>query len=442
MIELRSDQRVTVDKAKKILALYRIVYLAAMMRTGKSIMGITIAYESGWKRILVLTKKDAIKKIQIDVASLNYPISVTVTNFEQAKKLNPSLFDGIIVDEANEAAGAFPKPTQRAQTIQKLVGSKPLILMSGTPNPESPSQIYHQFWLSPYSPFRQYKNFYKWAKVFVKQYEVEVPQEDGTIVKKLQVKQKFVNGFQSNDYSEGISEAIDAVTKPYMVFLSQEEAGFTELVEEEIMFIKIDKNMYKLMDILKEDKVYQMKCGDFIVADTPIKMQSVFHQISSGTIKVGPKKFHIIDESKAWFIKSKFKGKKIAIYYKFLAEFELLKKVFPDWTDDDQEFNEANNLTYLKQMRSGRSGVDLQTADALIMYNIDYSATTYWQGRERMANKNRTKKNKMYWIFSEHGFEMKVHKAVVKKQNYTIRHFKRDVKKWQMPKEESQLLFD
>lgn len=441
MVTLRPDQRTAVDKCKVILAQKNIVYLAAMMRTGKSIMGLTIAYESGWKRVLVLTKKIAIEKIKIDAKDLAYPISVYVTNFQQAKKLNPNDYDGVIVDESNEAAGTFPITTQRAAAIKKLVAYKPLILMSGTPTPESWSQMYHQFGLSEYSPFKQWKNFYKWAKVFVKHYDVEIQDEEGNMVMIKQVKQKRRGAFMSNDYSEGIESEIRKYTDPYMVYLSQEDAGFTQLVEEEIMLVPIHNNMYKLMDVLKEHKIYTMKCGDVILADSPIKLQTVMHQISSGTIKIDKKKFHILDETKAWAIRAKFKGKKIAIFYKFLAEFELLKRVFPDWTDDDIEFNNSEHLTFLKQIVSGRSGTDLQTADFLIMYNIDFSATSYWQGRERMANKNRTKKNKMIWVFSEHGFEQKIYKAVVRKMNYTLSHFRRDIKKWKRPAASTQLEF-
>ena len=39
--------------------------------------------------------------------------------------------------------------------------------MSGTPAVESYSQLYHQFYISAFSPFKDYTNFYKWANDFV-----------------------------------------------------------------------------------------------------------------------------------------------------------------------------------------------------------------------------------------------------------------------------------
>lgn len=448
MIELRPDQRVVVDKAKSILQLRQIVYIAAQMRTGKSIMGITTAYECGFKRLLVVTKKNAVDNIKQDAVDCAYPIAIKVINFDYRTlaKLNPNDYDCVIVDEANEAAGVFPQPSKRSDAIKNLVGVKPLILMSGTPTAESWSQFYYQFDLSIYSPFKEYKQFkkmafYKWAKVYVKQDEVEVVDEDGVVSIVKQWKKRKLGGFEGNDYSQGDEELIRPVIAPYMVYLTQVDAGFKSLVEEEVLYVPIDARIYKLMKILKRDKIYTLKSGDTIVADTSVRLQNIFHQLSSGTIKVdvldemGKKKAKrlILDESKAWYIKSKFAGYKIAIFYKFIGEFELLKKVFPNWTDNDQEFNKREDLVWLKQIVSGRSGTDLQTADYLIMYNIDFSATSYWQGRERMGNWTRVKKNKMFWIFSEHGFEKKVHKAVVKKMNYTSAHFRRDLKSWDEP---------
>jgi hypothetical protein len=427
-MQLRPEQRVVVDKAKEILLNLRLVYLACWMRTGKSLMGLSVLYELGYKNICILTKKNAVANIKDDIKESGYVINAFVTNHEQAKKLT-NIYDAYIVDEANEAAGTFPIPSLRCQAIKKLVGDKPLILMSGTPSPEGYSQIYHQFWLSNYSPFKEWKTFYKWAKVFCKQYEYDAEDKDGNPIKKTRVKIRMINGIESNDYSEAIKEKVDQFIDPYMVHLSQEEAGFKTFVQEKVMTIPINPDIYRLMEILKRDQLYRMKSGDIILADTPSKMQGVFHQLSSGTIKIG-KKHIVLDKSKATFIKHKFEGKKIAIFYKYISEGIALRETFPNNTSNDVEFNNSNDLVYLCQIRSGRSGTNVSTADCLIMYNIDFSSTSYWQGRERMGSKDRTKPALLYWAFSERGFEHNVYKRVVKKKSYTVSHFKRDIKTW------------
>ena len=62
----------------------------------------------------------------------------------------------------------------------------------------------------------------------------------------------------------------------------------------------------------------------------------------------------ILDDSKAKFIKEKFKGKKIGIFYNFKAEYDLLKKVFGEnLTNDLQTFNTTDKNIAL-QIVSGR----------------------------------------------------------------------------------------
>ena len=133
----------------------------------------------------------------------------------------------------------------------------------------------------------------------------------------------------------------------------------------------------------------------------------------------------IIDLTKAEFIKEKFKGKKIGLFYKFQAELKALKEVFGDnLTTDLDEFNNTDKNIAL-QIVSGREGISLRKAAYIVYYNIDFSATSYWQSRDRMTTKNRMY-NKVYWIFSRNGIEDKIYKAVNNKKDYTLKHFKYD----------------
>jgi hypothetical protein len=68
----------------------------------------------------------------------------------------------------------------------------------------------------------------------------------------------------------------------------------------------------------------------------------------------------------------------------------------------------------------------LSTADALVFYNIDFSATSYWQSRARIQTKDRVKEAQIYWIFSEGGIEDKVYKAVMDKRDFTTEYFKKE----------------
>jgi hypothetical protein len=133
----------------------------------------------------------------------------------------------------------------------------------------------------------------------------------------------------------------------------------------------------------------------------------------------------VIDNSKALFIKEQFKDNKIAIFYNFIAELQMLKETFGNkLTTDLEEFNTTDKWIAL-QIVSGREGISLANADALVMLNIQFSAVSYWQSRDRLTTMNR-KQNNVFWIFSKNGIEQKIYNRVQKKLDYTNEIFKRE----------------
>ena len=118
--------------------------------------------------------------------------------------------------------------------------------------------------------------------------------------------------------------------------------------------------------------------------------------------------------------------KKIGIFYKFKEELKILKEIFKENLTTELSVFKDTRKNIALQIVSGREGISLKEADCLVYYNIDFSATSYWQSRDRMTTKDR-KTNKVYWVFAEKGIEHKIYKAVIKKKDYTIKHFKSDL---------------
>ncbi len=88
-----------------------------------------------------------------------------------------------------------------------------------------------------------------------------------------------------------------------------------------------------------------------------------------------------------------------------------LKEIMGDnLTDNLEEFNNSNKNIAL-QIASGREGISLKKAEAIVYYNIDFSATSYWQSRDRMTTNERLHSD-IYWILAEKGIENKIYKAV------------------------------
>lgn len=404
MIELRPYQKQIINRGKIILDQYKILYLAMEVRTGKTLTALNICKDLS--SVLFITKKKAISSIENDYILGEFDFAMCVINYESLHKVQRKKWACIITDEAH-GMGAFPKPTKRAKDVKKIFDENPNsyhILLSGTPTPESYSQIYHQFWPNPNSPFKEYKKFYAWARTFV------------NVVQK-----RVAYGRLVNDYSNADKKKVFEDVSPLMIRFTQKQAKFTSTITETVLHVKMNESTYKVCDRLAKDLII----NEQVIADTPVKLQSKLHQMYSGTIKFEDGTRKPFDFSKGEFIKEYFKGKKIAIFYKFIAELELLKIVFKDdLTTDLDEFNTSDKHIAL-QIISGREGISLRKADALVFYNIDFSATSYWQARDRMTTKDRPINN-IYWIFSKDGIEDKIFKAVTNKKTYTNFYFKQD----------------
>jgi len=406
-MHLRDYQIELSDKATQILHDYGLVYLAMEVRTGKTLTAFATAHKFGAKKVLFVTKKKAIDDIIAQAKKLGLNLEIYVTNYEQLHNVNEE-FDLIIIDEAH-SLGAFPTPSLRAKELKRICNGKPIIYLSGTPTPESFSQIFHQMWVSSFSPFKDYKNFYGWSRDYV------------------EIRKKYLYGKQINDYSMAKRELIEEKTNHLFLAFTQEEAGFTELVKENVLYVKMEDNTYKFAERLRIDKVITNKEGKSVLGDTAVKLMNKLHQIYSGSVIIdAPERYSkVFDYTKAEFIKQYFQGKKIAIFYKFAAEQMALKWVMGKCYEDPSEFNKANDGCFISQIVSGREGVNLSTADALVFYNIDFSATSYWQSRARIQTKDRVKEAQIYWIFSEGGIEDKIYKAVMDKKDFTVSYFKK-----------------
>lgn len=108
----------------------------------------------------------------------------------------------------------------------------------------------------------------------------------------------------------------------------------------------------------------------------------------------------------------------------YQTEAELLKKAFPNWTDTPEVFQQHSDLVFLGQVRSAREGVRLDTADALIFYNMEYSYLSYEQGRNRLSSKERTAPAQIYFICSDCGIESDILDAVHGKTDFTYSYYK------------------
>ena len=270
MVVLRKYQKVASSKLTRLCQIKKCGYLSGECRTGKTLVALSVVKNMALEKVLVITKKKAIPSIKSDIEKMNLVRVVSVTNFEQLKNFKGTSWNMIIVDEAH-SVGAFPKPSQRYQNILQLRYNS-IILMSGTPSPESFSQLYHQWSLTPFL-WSKYQNFYRWASDYV------------------DVKEKRVGtGVVIKDYSEAKQSRILKDIEPFTVQMTQKEAGFTQEVEEEVHMVKMSRRTYRLALRILKNGVIGSPGGRSVVADTGAKVMSKLRQIYNG---------HVITE-KTW----------------------------------------------------------------------------------------------------------------------------------------------
>ena len=412
-LQLRDYQLAAADQLLATLREHRLAYLAGEVRTGKTLTVLHVASQllADNHKALIVTKKKAISSIQADIDAIGLTSLVQVINYEQLHKQQGKHYHLLIVDEAH-GVGAFPKPSKRFRDLCRLSHDF-LVLMSGTPSPESYSQLYHQFAISYSSPWNEYKTFYTWARRYVT------------------IKQKYVGmSTPVNDYSDARKDLIMADIEPFVVRMTQAEAGFKQQISEQVHFVNMRRRTYRMAKRIMDDGVIGRPGRRAILADTGAKVMSKLRQLWSGTVITEEHGAMITDDSKAQFVAKHFAGKKVAILYTFVAEREMIDRALAkagiSVTDIPEEFNSTDNSTWFRgQVQSCREGVNLSSADDLVFIGVDYSALSYLQGRDRASHWGRTRANRVHWILSDGGLEQRVFNTVKAKEDFTVAHYRR-----------------
>ena len=240
-MKFRDYQEKIIGQGSVILGKYGLLYLSMEVRTGKTLTSLGICEKIGAERVLFLTKKKAISSIEDDYKMMSPSFELQVINYESAHKINLGFCPDIVIADESHSLGAFPKPSSRAKRLKadlKTWKSK-LILMSGTPTPESFSQMYHQVYGCVTNPFSEYKNFYRWSDDYVNKKQIHYGYKVAT------------------DYSHANNNKVIEVMSPYTISFTQKEAGFKSVIDEEILHVDMEERTYDLCKRLKKDKILQ-----------------------------------------------------------------------------------------------------------------------------------------------------------------------------------------
>ena len=401
-MELYEHQEELINQAKPILRKYKLVYIAAETRTGKTLAAIHLLKDD-FKKILVVTKKKAISSWNSDI-KLSKVKNFDVINYESIHKMDSKEYDVIVLDEAH-SIGSYPKPSQRAKQLKEMAKDKSIVYLSATPSAETYSQIFHQLWVSSFTPFEE-KSFYQWYKNYG---------EDDSI---------FINGMFIKQYKASHGEMIMDRINHLIVTMTKEKANFDVFVNERIHQVEVNENYLNALDYFRNNRIITID-GNEIVAETSASALNKLHQLNGGTIKVNDKLSLIVSNHKVNYIKENLgNDEKIVILCNYIKERDLLLTRLANSTDEVEEFKNGSFKYFIGHIKTFSEGVDFSYADSMIIYSLNFSATTYLQSKERLANKKRVKPIVVHYLFTKGGIDEYIYQAVSNKMNFTNSYYK------------------
>ena len=213
-MQLYDYQKNILQEGIKILDTHSLVYLALEMRLGKSPIAIHLiahTHKTDEDASLFITKKKAMLSVEEDINALqgSFLGRIEVINYESLHKIDKKKFKCIVLDESH-TCGTYPKPTKIQKAVNSLFTLNPdakAILLSGTPNIESHSQLYAQLRITN-KFFTEYKSFYSWFK-------------DYGIPNQIMVRSRMIN-----TYKDTRSDIITSKVKHLFITCTQAEADF------------------------------------------------------------------------------------------------------------------------------------------------------------------------------------------------------------------------
>ena len=382
-------QQQIIDQGQNILNKYKMLYLAAETRTGKTLIALNLAENEG--SILFVTTKSAIKGIRNTLSQSElYLPHITITNYEQLHNLNQEEYDFVIVDECHKIS-SFPKKNLARKRLDVFVGNDTKIIwMSGTPHTESQSQMFNQFSLHPNHPFAEYSTFYKWFK-------------NGYGIPQV----KYIGrGITANDYTN--TNDFQDRWRPFTITLTREEAGFEyhtpQIIREYIEMPELLSDVYTRM---QTEGVVYYGTRAFIAEGGGASKLTKLQQIASGTCINDEDKQIIIDNYKVKYIEKHWDPEEIIVLYKYQAEKRML---------------DALGYESL-QIDSGTTGIDMSHKLAIIAMTLTFSGANFIQAITRMANKDRDTPMPVYVLLAQNTIDAEILDTVEEKKNFNMRTY-------------------
>ena len=385
------------ELAKQAFAILKengIVYLAMEERTGKSIIGLLVLEESKLvNQVLVITKKKALEGWQETLNSCPWLTKkYKIVNYHSAHKVDPTLYDAIVLDEAHAYISSYPKRGKTWKDLCLICHNRPIVYMSATPYAQGIQLLFNQFALSIYSPWKSYRDFYAWYKVYAKR-------DKNGQTDAIWISGRRIETYKKVDYDKALKNV-----EHLFITKTRQSLGFEQEPEDILHYLTLAESTKAAYNILLKHNVLEFEVDgtDYtLVADSKLKLRMALHMLEGGVLKVDETYICLNMREKIDYILEKWGDTdKVAIMYQYVAEGNKLKSVFKN--------------ALVLQGTSYAEGVDLSHIEHLIIYSQDFSTAKHTQRRARQANKKRVQAIQVHFLLVKKAVSSQVYKAVSK----------------------------
>ncbi len=390
-----------------------LVYMNWEERTGKSLTACLIAEEAAVINILIVTKPKPAVHWKKMLEDWKHNKIYKVITYYELDKFKPSSsvyddFDLIILDECHNFISSLPNLPPKWKYVRRLTRGKPIIYMSATPCAQTPGQLFHQFCLSDWHPWRKYSTYKEWHKEYGEPYTAYLYQ-------------KQIEMFDRVDDNKVLAE-----TNYLFHTKTRKDVEFEHEPDDKIHYITLDSETKITYNLMLKHKVFHVEPELSIEYDTTAKLRAGLHMLEGGTLKYTTYKlnknnkptpsvthFDMGNREKIDYIREHWgDNQNVAIMYNYIGEGKLLNKLF-------------HNAAIL-QATTHAEGIDLMDYEHLIIYSQDFSTARHTQRRARQTNMERDIPITVHFLLVKDAISDQVYDTVsINKVNYVDEFFKR-----------------
>jgi len=374
----------------QVLQQHGIAYIFGEPRVGKTRTAIKTAKDLGAKNVLVLTPKAAISGWEKENKAVGEPVRITITNYEQSKKLRAE-YDLVVIDEAHRL-GKVGKPTQRVKDIRAITGVARCLYLSGTPIIESPLSIYYQWIVCRHTPLN-FKNFYDFFRRYGEPSMIRL------------------HGRWVEQYKKSKPELAEVI-EPYIVRMTQTEAGIPDSVQarDRLHVVSLNRETQELIKTIQKDHLASIG-GEVVAFDSDIKERMAVHQIESGALRVDNQIIELPNnEVMEYLLRTFGDAPDIALMAHFHSTRQKLKRFF--------------KYAHIYSSTAHAEGMDLSHYKHFVIVNADYSGAKFVQRRERLVRVDKTGESVVHHIVTNAGVSSLVYDMTSKKRDFNIKCYR------------------